>query len=175
MLWGFCQLGRLPEPCGSRGWKLAPVYFVRFAEHTNIRKVITELRQSYGFSDETLSENTALLGLIGFSSDSYIMGMYLVAAILFVMVLTAGVFMIAGSLNSRTMERIQFFGMLRCIGASRAQIMHIVRLEALFWCKTAIPIGVGLGILLTWLLCALLRFGVGANRYTYILCLESVS
>ena len=147
----------------AEGGKLAPVYFVRFAEHTDIRKVITELRQSYGFSDETLSENTALLGLIGFSSDSYIMGMYLVAAILFVMVLTAGVFMIAGSLNSRTMERIQFFGMLRCIGASRAQIMHIVRLEALFWCKTAIPIGVGLGILLTWLLCALLRFGVGAE------------
>ncbi len=147
----------------AEGEKLAPVYFVRFSEHTNMRKVITELRQIYGFSDETLSENTALLGLIGFSSDSYIMGMYLVAAILFVMVLTAGVFMIAGSLNSRTIERTQFFGMLRCIGASRAQIMHIVRLEALYWCKTAVPIGVGLGILLTWLLCALLRFGVGAE------------
>ena len=53
--------------------------------------------------------------------------------------------------------------MLRCIGASRAQIMHIVRLEALFWCKTAVPIGVVLGILITWLLCALLRFGAGAE------------
>lgn len=147
----------------AEGSELAPVCFVRFAENINIRKVIAGLRQTYGFTDETLSENTALLGLTGFSSDSYMMGMYLVAGILFVLVLAAGVFMIAGSLNSRTVERTQFFGMLRCIGASRAQIMHIVRLEALYWCKTAVPIGVGVGIVITWLLCALLRFGVGAE------------
>ncbi|MEI3102078.1 MAG: ABC transporter permease, partial [Oscillospiraceae bacterium] len=53
--------------------------------------------------------------------------------------------------------------MLRCIGASSAQIMHIVRVEALYWCKTAVPLGVIIGILCTWLLCALLRFGVGAE------------
>lgn len=147
----------------AEGSKLAPVFYVRFAENVNIRKAIAELRQTEGFTAETLSENTALLGLTGFSSDSYMMGIYLVAAILFVLVLAAGVFMIAGSLNSRTAERTQFFGMLRCIGASRAQIMHIVRLEALYWCKTAVPIGVGIGVLITWLLCALLRFGVGAE------------
>ena len=145
------------------GYSPAPVCFIRFSESANPRRVISELQQTYGFTEETLSENTALLGLTGFSSDPYVLGLYLVAAILFVLVLTAGVFMIAGSLNSRTAERAQFFGMLRCIGASRAQIMHIVRLEALYWCKTAVPIGVGLGILLTWLLCALLRFGVGAE------------
>lgn len=147
----------------AEGSKLEPVCFIRFADNINIRKVVAQLRQIYGFTDETLSENTALLGLTGFSSDSYIMGMYLVAAILFVMVLAAGVFMIAGSLNSRTAERTQFFGMLRCIGASRAQIMHIVRLEALYWCKTAVPVGVLVGIVVTWILCALLRFGVGAE------------
>lgn len=147
----------------AEGETPAPVCFVRFADSANPRRVITELQQTYGFTEETLSENTALLGLIGFSSDPYVSGLYLVAAILFLLVLAAGVFMIAGSLNSRTAERAQFFGMLRCIGASRAQIMHIVRLEALSWCKTAVPIGVVLGILVTWLLCALLRFGAGAE------------
>lgn len=147
----------------AEGSKIAPVCFVRFDENIHIRKVIAELRKTYGFTDETLSENTALLGLTGFSSDSYIMGMYLVAAILFVLVLAAGVFMIAGSLNSRTAERTHFFGMLRCIGASRAQVMHIVKLEALYWCKTAVPIGVIIGIVGTWMLCALLRFGAGAE------------
>ena len=136
---------------------LAPVCFVRFSDGANSRKVISELQQTYGFPDETLSENTALLGLTGFSSDPYVSGLYLVAAILFLLVLAAGVFMIAGSLNSRTAERIQFFGMLRCIGASRTQVTHIVRLKALSWCETAVPIGVILGILATWLLCALLR------------------
>lgn len=148
---------------GSVGSKPAPVFFVRFKDHTPVRKVISDLRQTYGFTDDTLSENTALLGLTGLSSDSYVMGMYLVAATLFVLVLAAGAFMIAGSLNSQTAQRTQFFGMLRCIGASKAQIMHIVRLEALCWCKTAIPIGITAGIVCTWLLCALLRFGTGAE------------
>ena len=147
----------------AEGYTPVPVCFVRFSENANPRRVISELQQIYGFTEENLSENTALLGLTGFSSDPYVTGLYLVATILFVLVLAAGVFMIAGSLNSRTAERAQFFGMLRCIGASRAQIMHIVRLEALFWCKTAVPIGVVLGILITWLLCALLRFGAGAE------------
>lgn len=147
----------------AEGKTPAPVCFVRFTEEANPRKVISELQQTYGFTDETLSENTGLLGLTGFSSDPYVSGLYLVAAILFLLVLAAGVFMIAGSLNSRTAERAQFFGMLRCIGASKAQVMHIVRLEALSWCKTAVPIGVVLGILVTWLLCALLRFGAGAE------------
>lgn len=147
----------------TEGAPLAPVCFVRFHENTPMRKVIANLRRTYGFTEETLSENTALLGLSGFSSDSYLMGMYLVAFLLFLLVLTAGVFMIAGSLNSKTAERTQFYGMLRCIGASRKQIMHIVRLEALYWCKTAVPIGVITGIAGTWLLCALLRFGAGAE------------
>ncbi len=57
--------------------------------------MIAELRKTYGFTDGNIIQNTALLGLTGFSSDSYVMGMYLVAAILFVLVLAAGVFMIA--------------------------------------------------------------------------------
>lgn len=133
----------------AEGYTMAPVWFVRLQDGANARKVLDRWRQQYGLTDETLSENTALLGLSGFSSDSYVLGMYLVAAILFVLVLAAGVFMIAGSLNSQTAQRTQFYGMLRCIGASKAQIMRLVRWEALYWCKTAVPLGVGLGILTT--------------------------
>ena len=79
------------------------------------------------------------------------------------LILVAGVLMIAGSLNSTTSQRTQFFGMMRCIGMSRAQVRRFVRLEALNWCKTAIPIGVVLGIMLTWGLGAVLRYGVGGE------------
>lgn len=51
--------------------------------------------------------------------------------------------------------------MMRCIGMSKRQIIHFVKLEALNWCKAAIPIGVALGIIITWGLCAVLRFLVG--------------
>lgn len=40
--------------------------------------------------------------------------------------------------------------MMRCLGMSRQQIIRFVRLEALNWCKTAIPVGVALGIVVTW-------------------------
>src|SRR5699024_9599255 len=79
----------------AEGYTMAPVWFVRLDDGANARKVLDRWRQQYGLTDETLSENTALLGLSGFSSDSYVMGMYLVAAVLFVLVLAAGVFMIA--------------------------------------------------------------------------------
>lgn len=63
---------------------------------------------------------------------------------LFVLILLAGVLMISGSINSTVAQRTKFFGMMRCIGMSRQQLKRFVRLEALNWCKTAIPIGVAL-------------------------------
>lgn len=87
--------------------------------------------------------------------------LYPIAGVLFFLILIAGVLMISGSINSNVSQRTKFFGMMRCIGMSRQQIVRFVRLEALNWCKTAIPAGVVLGILATWALCAILRFLVG--------------
>lgn len=86
---------------------------------------------------------------------------FLLASILFVMVLIAGVLMISSSLNSNVAQRTKFFGQMRCLGMTRRQINRFVRLEALNWCKTAIPAGIVLGILATWILCTGLRFMVG--------------
>ena len=88
---------------------------------------------------------------------------YGLAAILFIMVLLAGVLMISGSMNSQVAQRTKFFGMMRCIGASRKQVIRFVRLEALNWCKTAIPIGLIVGTVITWAVCALLRYGIGGE------------
>lgn len=90
-----------------------------------------------------------------------VQALFVAAAVLFVLVLTAGVLMISSSINSNVAQKTKFFGMMRCIGMSKEQIVRFVRLEALYWCKTAIPIGVVLGIVLTWALCAALRFIVG--------------
>ncbi|WP_313561975.1 ABC transporter permease [Ruminiclostridium cellobioparum] len=87
--------------------------------------------------------------------------LFLAAAVLFVLILVAGVLMISSSLNSNVAQRTKFFGMMRCIGMSKRQIIRFVRLEALNWCKTAVPIGAVLGTAITWGLCAALRFLVG--------------
>ncbi|EPY2277257.1 ABC transporter permease [Clostridium sporogenes] len=89
--------------------------------------------------------------------------LYSTAAVLFVLILIAGVLMISSSINSNVAQRTKFFGMMRCIGMSRQQIIRFVKLEALNWCKTAVPIGVILGIVVTWGLCAVLRFLVGGE------------
>ena len=143
------------------------VYYVQFHEQLNMRKIFTDIKNQYGFNDKQFSENTALLGIKGYSSDSYMMWLYGVAAILFLLVLMAGVLMIAGSINSNIAQRTQFFGMMRCIGASRRQIIRFVRLEALSWCKTAIPTGVISGIVITWGICAALKFLV-SSEFSYI-------
>lgn len=86
---------------------------------------------------------------------------FIAAAVLFGLVLLAGVLMISSSLNSNVAQRTQFFGMLRCLGMSRQQIVRFVRLEALNWCRTAIPAGLLLGLAASWILCLALRFLVG--------------
>jgi putative ABC transport system permease protein len=103
------------------------------------------------------------LALKGFSNNTTVQALYSVALVLFVLILIAGVLMISSSINSNVAQRTKFFGMMRCIGMSKQQIIHFVRLEALNWCKTAIPAGVILGIVITWVLCAALRFLVGGE------------
>lgn len=56
--------------------------------------------------------------------------------------------------------------MLRCIGAGKQQIRRLVRLEALNWCKTAVPIGVVLGSLGAWGLTAVM--GNISEEFTYL-------
>ena len=96
------------------------VYYVQFKEQVNIPACIRELKEQYGLADDDIAQNAALLGVMGFGRDSYMLGLYGAAAILFVFVLTAGVLMIASSINSSIAQRTAFFGMLRCIGADHA-------------------------------------------------------
>lgn len=82
---------------------------------------------------------------------------YQVAFILSLIVMLTCILMISSSLNSNVAKRTEFFGMLRCLGATKKQIMRFVRLEGLYWCKTAIPIGIILSILIVWILSAAMR------------------
>lgn len=97
-----------------------------------------------------------------FTSEAFL-SLLPIAALLFLFVLCAGVFMIAGSMNSNVAQRTQLFGMMRCIGMSRKQVIRYVRLEALNWCKAAVPMGLASGTAATWVLCAVLKYAVGGE------------
>ncbi len=112
-----------------------PSCYIQFQDVSKASGIITEIRQQYDLPEEDISENTAIMGLAGQSSNESMKNIYGIAAILFVIVLLAGVLMISGSMNSNVAQRTKFFGMMRCIGASRQQIIRYVRLDIiLFLC-----------------------------------------
>ncbi len=143
-----------------------PTYYIQFENATKAASKITELKEQYPLSDDIFSENLAAMAMAGKSNNESMKNLYSIAAFLFVLVLLAGVLMISGSMNSNVAQRTQFFGMLRCIGASQKQIIWLVRLEALGWCKAAVPAGIMLGTCINWAICAVLHYGIGGEFST---------
>ena len=132
-------------------------YFVEFVPHCRIQETVKDICERLNIPADAVIENTKLTGLLLQSSDSYYLTLYLVAVILAVLVAFAGMLMILGSLNSNVAQRTEFFGMMRCLGATGKQVRRFVRLEALSWCKTAIPLGLVAGMVVVWILCGMLK------------------
>ncbi|MDE7428064.1 MAG: FtsX-like permease family protein, partial [Lachnospiraceae bacterium] len=136
------------------------VFMVQFYGHRHLRKTIDDIKTQFSLSEEQVGEQAMLLGLLGQSDEGnlFMVSIYSVAMLLSVLVLLAGVLMIASSLNSNIAGRTAFFGMLRCIGATPRQIIRLVHREALALCGFAIPAALAASIAMIWILCALLRF-----------------
>ena len=133
------------------------VYYVEFVPNCRIQDTIKDICEQLDISADDVGENAKLMGLLLQSSDSYILTLYLVAVILAVLVAFAGMLMILGSLNSNVAQRTEFFGMMRCLGATGRQVRRFVRLEALSWCKTAMPLGLAASMTVVWVLCWMLK------------------
>lgn len=133
-------------------------FYVKFESTGHIQEKIRQLKSQLGLGDNQVFENTMLLGLLGQSRNGFMTQIYIAAAGLSVLVLLSGILMIASSLGSNVAQRTEFFGLMRCIGATPRQVMRLVRKEALSWCAYAIPFGVFSGVAVTWILCAILRY-----------------
>jgi len=145
-------------------------FYIRFQSENGLKKTIAEMKENglkktiasikeqYSLTSENISENTPVLSLLGASSNESVNELYPLVIACFVIILIAGIFMISSCMNSNVAQRTKFFGMMRCIGASKQQIVRFVRLEALNWCKTAIPIGCALGTVICWVSCLILKF-----------------
>lgn len=153
----YMNLDALQSLCEANGETAALSYYVRFAEGTKLRGAIADMKERYGLGEGSVEENMVTVGMSGASTKERFINIYGLAAVLFFLVLLAGVLMISSCMNSNIARRTKFFGMLRCIGASRQQVMRFVRLEALGWCGTAIPVGCVLSFVCTFLVCGILR------------------
>lgn len=131
---------------------------IEVREGVNIPNVRQSIQSTLQIPDERMEQNEKLLAVMGQSTDRSVLYLYTTAAILFFIVLVAGVVMIYNTFNISVMERVRQFGLLRCIGASKAQIRQIVRREGLRIIIQAVPLGVFVGVIITFLCSALLKF-----------------
>lgn len=132
-------------------------YVVRFSLLRKVSSIIADIKQYNGISDAQITQNEELLSMVGQLPGSNMSQIYTMAFLLSLVVMGTCVMMISSSLNSNVSQRMEFFGLLRCLGATRRQVLRFVRSEALQWCITAIPIGIGLSIVVVWGLCSVMR------------------
>lgn len=140
------------------------VYDLQYTSAAKAAKALPQLQQQYG--EDAVHENLNVMGSAGQSNSTAFRTVYGMAGVLFALVLLAGVLMISGTMNSNIAQRTRFFGMMRCLGMSKQQVVHFVRMEALNWCRIAIPIGLVLGTFSSWAVCGALRYGIGGEFAT---------
>ncbi|HWQ42612.1 MAG TPA: FtsX-like permease family protein [Desulfosporosinus sp.] len=132
--------------------------YIEFKNGVNVNKAQKDIQSSLHLTDDRIGRNEYLLAVMGQSSADKATELYMTGGILFCIVLIAGVMMIYNTFNISVMERVQQFGLLRCIGASQPQIKKLVRREGLQIALRAIPIGLLAGMLITLFCTALLKF-----------------
>lgn len=132
-------------------------YVVCFSLLCKIPDTIQDILTQNNLSVGQVLQNDNLLSMLGQLPGSNMSQIYLMAFALSLAVMMTCILMISSSLNSNVSQRTEVFGLMRCLGATRRQVLLFVRQEALHWCVTSIPIGIGLSIIAIWVLCAVMR------------------
>ncbi len=133
-------------------------YFILFKNSVNIQNAKNEIVSALNIPDDRIGYNEGLLALMLQTKNNRAINIYAIGVILFGLVLITAVIMIYNTFNISVMDRVRQFGLLRCIGASKKQIKRIVRRESFLISFKAIPIGVLIGILMSFAGSAVLKY-----------------
>ena len=79
---------------------------IRFEGMGNIRNKIETLKSRFHLSEEQVAENAKILGLMGQSRNLFMMQIYAAAAVLFVLVLLAGIMMMAAKYKNKIPKHV---------------------------------------------------------------------
>ena len=91
-------------------------YLVLFKDGVKVIKAEAEIKKAFNIQDNRVGRNDHLLAVIGQSTNKTAVGIYQTGAILFCMVLIAGITMIYNTFNISVMERIRQFGLCGASG-----------------------------------------------------------
>lgn len=101
------------------------------------------------------SGNAMLAGFLGKDygvyGSAYIMLLLIPAAFLAALIIAMSVIVISNAFRMSANERISQFGALKCVGATKKQIYQTIMYECILLCGFAIPLGIILGYLLSFI------------------------
>lgn len=95
-------------------------FLVEFKDKVRINDAVDEIKTNLNLDGSRVSLNNHLLAVIGQSEHQAATGLYTISAVLFTIVLIAGVVMIYNTFNISVMERVREYGLLRCVGAAKS-------------------------------------------------------
>ena len=101
-----------------------------------------------------VSGNTMVQGFLGEDygefGGAYTLLLLIPAVILGALIIAMSVIVISNVFRMSANERVAQFGTLKCVGATKEQIYKTIMYECLILCTVAIPLGVVLGYLLSF-------------------------
>lgn len=160
--WGATKAAAIPfafvsKETATELTAISSQYFILFKKGVNVQNAETEIAANLNIPEERIGYNEGLLALMLETKNNRVLTFYLIGAVLFGLVLVTAVVMIYNTFNISVIERIRQFGLLRCIGASKKQIRRMVRRESLIISLKAIPLGILIGMGITFICSAVLK------------------
>jgi putative ABC transport system permease protein len=136
-----------------------------------IQQSIREIAAGVGVPDDMVRQNGPLLSAMGEGkSGSINRRIQFTELIIALIILLAAIAVISNTFGISVMERIRQFGLLRCVGATPAQIRSLVMREAVIVCAAGIPIGLACGVLavqvVIWIFTAMGNVALGGLTLT---------
>ncbi len=126
---------------------LDSIYCIEFKERIKIKEVVSDIKNKLNIEEDRIIYNNQLLAVMGQSEHNAALQIYGVGAVLFCIVLVAGIVMIYNTFNISVSDRVRQFGLLRCVGSSQSQIKKLVRREGIEISFRAIPLGIIAGMM----------------------------
>lgn len=119
--------------------------YLTFSDKNNIEKQAMKLANAYGISEYTVNTSAKQYYSIDYNnSDVTYLGVNALLLFLAAIAALCGMLIVRNAFNISVHERNNDYGILRCIGLNRKQIIRLILLEGL----VVVIIGAGLGILL---------------------------
>ncbi|WP_125153267.1 ABC transporter permease [Clostridium rectalis] len=137
--------------------------YLKFKDHKNITKDLYSLADSVGILRKDIELNKFYLNELNPSSENLIP--FIIIGVILMLVSIAVIYNIFSVSIS---EKIQNFGLLAALGATKKQIRKVIIIDGFYNCIIGIPLGLFIGYGLSYFICAFVMQNLHVGKYFVI-------